>query len=59
MPDYSYLFFLFIFLWSTSQWCQVKFQRKKNIWLCLGCKAYLNSSVAEAISGYEIHAGDL
>ena len=55
----SYLFFLFIFLWSTSQSFQVKFQRKKNVWLCLGCKAYLNSSVAVAISGYEIHAGDL
>ena len=33
--------------------------KKKNLWFCLGCKAYFNSSVAEAISGYEVHAGDL
>ena len=31
----------------------------ENVRLCLGCKAYLNSSVAVAISGNEIHASDL
>ena len=37
----------------------MKFQREKKFLSCLGCKAYLNSSVAVTISGNEIHAGDL
>ena len=53
--------FCFCLHFCGQQVSRVKwyFNEKKKSLLCSGCKAYLNSSVAEAIFGYEIHAGDL